>query len=279
VNLRKLLKEPLVHFFAVGLLLFVLYATVNDDSVRSAEEIVVGSGRLSGLASNFEKTWQRPPSEDELQNLIDAWVREETLYREGVALGFDLNDPVIRRRVAQKMSFVADGLVPDAPDDAELEAWLAANIIEYQIPTAYSFQQVYVDPQRHSDDLDVVLESIRASLEGGADGSVLGDSTLLPTAVTSSSSVELTRIFGTELIGALAEISVGDWQGPIRSGFGLHFVKIDGSIPARDPQLEEVRAAVERDFLSEKSREINEAFYLALRERYTIRIESSVPNE
>jgi hypothetical protein len=253
----------------------VLYGLVNDDSGRSAEEIVISQARLAGLSANFEKTWQRPPTEGERQSLIDAWVREEILYREGIAIGFDLGDPVIRRRVAQKMSFVADGMVPLAPDDAELEAWLAANVSDYQIAAVYTLQQVYIDPQRHTDDFDAFVNSVKESLDDGADAKSLGDSTLLPAQISSSSSVELTRIFGTEFVNALAELSVGGWQAPIRSGYGLHFVKIDVYVPAREPQLEEVRSAVERDVLSDKSEKIGEAFYTALRERYTVRIESS----
>ena len=124
MKIRTLLSEPLTHFFVLGLLLFALYATVSDESGQSAEEIVVDRARIGSLVSSFKKTWQRPPTADELQGLVDAWVREEILYREGVAIGFDRDDPVVRRRVAQKMSFVADGMVPEAPDDAELEVWL-----------------------------------------------------------------------------------------------------------------------------------------------------------
>jgi hypothetical protein len=279
MTVKKYLHEPLAHFFVIGLLLFVLYGLVNDDSGRSAEEIVISQARLTGLSANFEKTWQRPPTEDERQSLIDAWVREEILYREGIAIGFDLDDPVIRRRVAQKMTFVADGMVPDSPGDAELEVWLAANVSDYQIPAVYTLLQVYIDPQRHTGDFDDFANSIKINLEDGADAKSLGDSTLLPAELRSSSSVELARVFGTEFVSALAELSVGDWQGPIRSGYGLHFVKIDEYVPAREPQLEEVRSAVTRDVLSDQSQKIGEAFYTALRERYTVRIEPPEQNE
>ena len=274
MTIKNFLREPLVHFLVLGLLLFVLFAVVNDDSGRSAEEIVVDQVRMSSLIANFEKTWQRSPTAEEEQSLIDAWVREEVLYREGVAIGFDLGDPVIRRRVAQKMSFVADGVVPDSPEEAELETWLAANVDDYMVPAFFTLQQVYIDSQRHADDLDAFVNSIRTSLDAGADARSLGDSTLLPTELMSSSSVELTRVFGTEFTVALTATTVGDWQGPIRSGYGLHFVKIDKRIATREPQLEEVRAAVERDFRSDQSQKINEAFYAALLERYTVRVES-----
>ena len=279
LKIKKILSEPLLHFFVLGLLLFGLFAVVNDESSRSAEEIVISQARMSGLVANFEKTWQRPPTAEESQALIDAWVREEILYREGVAIGFDLDDPVIRRRVAQKMSFVADGMVPNSPDDAELEAWLAANVSDYEIPAIYTLRQVYIDPQRHADDLDAFLDSIRATLSEDTDAKLLGDSTLLPAEIMSSSTLELARVFGADFVSALTALTSGDWQGPVRSGYGLHFVRIDEHIAAREPELDEVRAALVRDVLSDKSQKIGEAFYTALRERYTIRIETIEQND
>lgn len=279
MSIKKLLSEPLAHFFVLGLLLFFLYAVVNDDSNRTTEEIVIDPVRVSGLVANFEKTWQRAPSAQEQQSLIDTWVREEILYREGVAIGFDLDDPVIRRRVAQKMSFVADGMVPETPQDAALESWLAASIEDYMVPAVFTLRQIYIDPQRHAEDLDIFLSNIRSSLDAGAETDSLGDSTLLPAEMRSSSSVELARVFGTDFVASLTEVSVGEWQGPVRSGYGLHFVNIEEHTAAREPQLEEVRAAVVRDFLSDQSQKIEEAFYTALRERYTVRIEAETQYE
>ncbi len=271
---KRLLSEPLLHFAILGLALFVFYGFLNSDSDYAADEIVIDLQRQSVLKAEFKKVWQRSPTDEEFKNLIDSWIREEILYREGVALGFDRNDPVIRRRVAQKMSFVADGMVPEAPDDSALEAWLQANIDDYQIPTEYSLRQVYIDPQRHTDDLDAALRKMLALLSSNDASKANGDLTSLPDKFESASSVEIGRVFGTAFVSGLEQISVGSWQGPIRSGYGLHFVNISEYIPARDPQLEEVRSALERDLLNDQSKKIDEAFYAALREPYSIRIES-----
>jgi hypothetical protein len=270
---KRLLGEPLLHFAVLGLALFVLYGFLNNDSDYVADEIVIDQQRQSMLTAEFQKVWQRPPTDEEYQSLIDARIREEVLYREGLALGYDRNDPVIRRRVAQKMSFVADGMAPENPDDSELEAWLQANIDDYQIPAEYTLQQVYIDPQRHRDDLDAVLGSMHARLSGGDASETEGDFTSLPGEITSESSLNIVRVFGTEFVSALADLAIGNWQGPIKSGYGLHFVMISEYIPARDPQLEEVRSALQRDLSNDQSKKINQAFYAALRERYTIRIE------
>lgn len=272
---NKLLREPLLHFFALGLLLFVLYSSVSDQSGRAADEIVVDEARVAGLVAAFEATWRRKPSDEELTGAIDAYVREEILYREGVAAGFDLNDPIIRRRVAQKMSFIADGMVPETPDEAAMQEWLRDNSDDYQIPARFTFRQVYIDPQRHLEDLQAVLQDTRADLDSGTDPKSLGDSTLLLSELALVSSVEVARNFGSEFAAALEQTETGSWQGPVRSGYGVHFVYIEEYVPAREGTLDEVRDAVERDLLSEQSRQINEAFYDALRERYVIRIETA----
>ena len=271
---NKLLREPLLHFFALGLLLFVLYAAVSGTSGPDEDEIVVDAGRIAGLRSAFEATWRRPPTDAEMESAIEAFVREEILYREGVAAGFDRNDPVIRRRVAQKMSFVADGMVPEVPDEAALNEWLQDNIEDYEIPARLAFRQVYIDPQRHPNDLETVLEQTLADLVAGADPGSLGDSTLLIGEFSSVSSVDVARNFGGEFTAALEQTETGSWQGPVRSGYGLHFVFISEYIPAREPTLDDVRAAVERDLLNAQSQQINDAFYEALRERYNVTIET-----
>ena len=275
----KLLREPLLHFFVLGLLLFLLYGLVSDESAIEPDEIVLDQGRLAALEAGFEKTWRRSPTDDELQSLIDAWVREEVLYREGLSIGFDQNDPVIRRRVAQKMTFVADGMVPESPTEQELEAWLSDNIASYEIPASYSLRQVYIDPQRHPDDLEAVLARTKTALQNGDDPALHGDSSLLLSAVESASSLDVARIFGSEFVEGLAGVTVGEWSGPVQSGYGLHLVLVSDYVAARDPVLEEVRAAVERDVLSEKAKQINDAFYASLRQNYTVRIETPESND
>lgn len=278
MSIQKILHEPLFHFFILGALLFALFAAVQQNDASAPGEIVISNSRVANLAATFSKTWQRAPTEAEMQGLIDAWIREEVLYREGLAIGFDRDDPIIRRRIAQKMSFVADGMVPDMPGDEELKQWLLNNSEQYKIPPAYTFSQVYFDPQRHADDLDRVLQDARLILESNdLDGSAsraVGDATLLPGYLKFAPATEITRTYGSEFADALSGLEPGSWHGPISSGYGLHFVRIEEKLPGGMPALEDVRAALERDVLSARSQEINDAFYRSLRERYEIRRET-----
>ena len=277
MTINKIWREPLIHFFFLGAILFVAYGWLNRNSGVATDEIVIDRARMDGIAMTFEKTWQRPPTEKEVQGLIESWVREEILYREGILIGFDRDDPVIRRRVAQKMSFVADGLTPDVPDENELQAWLDSHVDDYRIPPSYAFRQVYFDPQRHGDQLEAVLTNARAQLDKPASSELPGDTTMLPTDIRMASAPAISRIFGSDFANSLADLATGSWQGPIESEYGLHFVEIQERIDGRDPTLSEVRAAVERDLLREKSQEIGEQFYAALRQRYVVRIDAPTP--
>ena len=270
-GINRLVTEPLLHFFLIGAGLFVLFAWQNDDGFRAPDEIVVDAQRIESLKAGFERTWQRQPTEKELQGIIDAWVREEVLFREGMALSLDQDDPVIRQRIAVKMRFMADSMVDDEFSDAEVEAYFNDNLERYRLETRYSLRQVYFDPDRHGTDLDRVLAAALESLRQNSDAPV-GDGTLLPVSLDDVPSRGLARIFGQRFPDELESLPVGDWVGPVRSGYGMHLVLLDERVAARDPLLEEVRAAVETDLLSNRSSQAEDVLYEALLERYTVRV-------
>lgn len=278
MTLKKLFAEPLLHFFLIGALLFVIYGWLNTEEAGGQEEIVITAPMLDQMEETFLRTWQRPPTAQELEALIDGRVREEILYRQGMAIGFDQDDPVIRRRVAQKMTFVADGIVPEKPTDEALAAWLEANAEQYGLPPRFTFEQVYINPGKHTANLDAHLAEVFAALSDGTDPDAvdttesIGDSIMLPGEVASAAPRDIERTFGLEFAAAVAQLEVGSWQGPVVSGYGLHFVRLQEVVPGRLAQLDDVRAEVERDFLDDQASQISESFVDALRERYTVRI-------
>jgi len=272
--LRRLLREPLLHFFAIGALLFALYGSLGRGQ-DAPEEIVVDRARLESLAAGFARVWQRPPTPEERRALVETWVREEILYREGVALGMDRDDPVVRRRIAQKMDFLADGQAPAAPSEVELQAWLEAHSDDYRVEPTYTLRQLYFDPGRRGAGLAADLAAARAALESGA--TAAGDTSLLPDALDAAPASEVARVFGTDFAAALDALPVGAWQGPVRSGYGQHLVALGARTPGRAQTLAEARPALERDWLRARTEAANAAFYAALRQRYTVRIEDGAP--
>lgn len=272
---RRLLREPLLHFFILGAVLFVAYGWLQGGWLKTPDEIVVSRGQLQSLQAQFQRLQQRAPTPHELQGLVDAWVREEIFYREGVALALDRDDAVVRRRIAQKVEFAADTLPSVAPTDAELQAWLDAHAANYRIEARYSLRQVFFDPARRGDRLQADVAAARRALASGK--ALAGDSTMLPAALQGAGAAEVVRAFGTDFEAALSTLAVGAWWGPVRSGFGWHLVKLTLREEPRPAALEEVRAAVERDWLQARTRANNEAFYQRLRSKYTVRLDDAGP--
>ncbi len=269
--MKRLLKEPLLHFLLLGALLFVAYGVLNRRDESRAGQIVVTQGKLENLQVSFSRVWQRPPTSQELQGLVETWVREEVLYREGLAMGLDRDDPLVRRRIAQKMDFIAAGQGVTAPTEAELQAWLDAHPDDYRVEPKYSLRQIYFNPSRHGGRLEAHLAAALAALGRGA--AVEGDSTLLPATLDDATESEVARTFGGGFAQALASQPVGGWRGPLRSEYGMHLVHLRARDAGRVPALAEVRPAVERDLLAARARDANEAFYRKLRARYTVRVE------
>jgi len=251
MSLRRLLHEPLLHFFVLGGLLFAAWSWIGGETSNGT--IVVDRARVDALSSQFDRVWQRPPTSTELQGLVDAWVREEVLYREGVAAGMARDDDIVRRRVVQKMLFLAEASQTRAPTEAELEAWWRAHPDDYRVPPSYTLQQVFADPVQ--------------------------DASLLPARLVDASSVEVARTFGRAFSDAIAGLPTRKWSPPIRSGFGMHRVYIEARTAGGVAPLSEVRAAVERDFLAARNRQARDDAYESARRRYKVRMEATVGTE
>ena len=262
----------------LGGLLFVLYGWIGGaDGDADGGDIVVTEGRIRNLTDTFTRTWQRPPTGEELSGLVEDYIREEVLYREGVALGLDRDDTIIRRRLRQKLEFVSEDAVNAVePSDAELGKFLAANADRYGVDARLSFSQVFLDPSRRGDRLDEeaagLLDALRTR-RADLDLAALGDSRLLDTRYVQVTEEDLARLFGPEFASALRNLPVGEWEGPLSSGYGAHLVRIVERTPGRAVELSEVREAVARDWSARRRQELLDAQYEALLSRYQIRIQ------
>lgn len=274
--MRRFLGEPLLHFFLLGAALFVAYG-LSSGTGSAPDEIVVSAGRVEHLAATYARTWQRQPTESELEGLIDDWVHEEIAYREAVALGLDQDDTVIRRRLRQKLEFMSEDVAAlTEPTDAELSAFLRAHPEMFRLETRYTFRQVHLDPELHGESLarDAALMLAELNAAGAqADISAMGDSRLLEQAYQSLSPRELAMQFGEAFAAQLAGIAPGKWQGPIESGYGLHLVLVSERTDGGAPELDAVRDDVRREWANAQRLENNRKVYEDLRKRYTVTIE------
>lgn len=272
----KWYREPLVHFLAIGALLFGIYLWLNDPYATSnSMRIEVSANDVELLHARWIKQWQRPPTERELEGLIEAHIREEVLYREALALGLDSDDTIVRRRMAQKMEFlVADVAVPTEPDEAELRAYFETKQEHYREPVTLSFTHVYFNPDQRGPstqtDAEAELDRLQAAKQPPRRTRDLGDRFMLADEYVEKSAPDIARDFGKAFAQRLVELEPGTWQGPVASGYGLHLVYISDRTESRLPDFAVVRERVKNDFLIDKRREVNDLAYQRLRERYDI---------
>jgi hypothetical protein len=275
--IARLLREPLLQFFALGAMLFALYGFVGKRSADAPEKIVVSASRVANLGDGFARTWRRPPSEQELQGLIEDYVRDEVFYREGRAAGLDRDDVVIRRRVRQKMEFLAEDMSVPEPSDEQLAAYLASNPERFRAEDQITFHQVFLSATRRADTIESdskQVASVLARAEGTVDATALGDPFLLGEEFRGVSPSKVTSIFGESIAKRIFAMEKGQWHGPISSGFGHHFVFISERVSGALPPINAVRTEVRREWANEKRREAERELYASLRERYEIAVES-----
>ncbi|HME72395.1 MAG TPA: peptidylprolyl isomerase [Myxococcota bacterium] len=279
--MKRILKEPLLHFLLLGVVIFAAYGVVSKHTSSDPGKIVITQGQVESLVMSFTGTRQRPPTGEELEGLIRDRVREEVYYREALALGLDKDDLIIRRRLRQKMEFITDDAVDQAqPTDDELTAYLKAHPDTFRVAPQFTFSQVYLNPEQHGANLARDAAHLLAQLNqagGSADVSALGDSLMLDHKFAALPRNEVAKLFGENFAAKLDELAPGQWQGPIESGYGVHLVFVSERTEGRVPALAKVRDAVSREWANTQRMEANEKLYEAMLKRYLVTIERPQP--
>lgn len=275
--LKRLLREPLVHFLILGAAVFALFKVAATPGAAPEARIVVTSGKIEQLATAFVRTWQRPPTVEELNGLIEDNVRDEVLYREALAMGLDKDDTVIRRRLRQKYEFLSeDAALAKPPSDQDLQAWLDRHPEKFRVDPKIALRQIYFSVSGRgaaaAKDAETALARLNAAGKK-SDASELGDATMLPHELALSSVGEIARVYGDNFAQAVAGMEPGRWSGPVKSGYGLHLVYVIERTQGRLRPLAEVRDEVQREWLTERRKSEADAKYRALRGKYAVVVE------
>jgi hypothetical protein len=250
--LRCLIREPLVHFLVIGVLVFAIYRGGETPAdAPGAAVITVTQPQVARLAEQFEAAWRRAPTEPEITALVEDWAREEVYYREALALGLDRDDAVIRRRLRQKMEFLSEGAAASAvPDEAALAAHHAVHPERFAEPPRITFRQV--------------------ALAGGADPLAVSRGGLLPEVMEAAGPAAVDGAFGPGFFARLAVLPQGGWEGPVASAYGAHLVEVVEFEPSHARPFEAVRVSVEQDWHRANAEAVRDAQYEALRQRYRV---------
>jgi peptidyl-prolyl cis-trans isomerase C len=274
----RLLREPLIHFLALGALLFAVYRFTGGGTggaVEPSRQIQLSLEDLSQLELGFESQWLRPPTPEELESLIENRIHEEVLYREALALGLDRDDTIVRRRMAQKLGFLAEDVASaHEPSSEELRTWYAANTAQFALPARVSFRHLYFSPDKRGSraraDAVAALAQVSGEPQDAKRAAALGDPFMFQDYYGDRAPEQLAKEFGPKFAQAIAALAPGAWQGPIESGYGWHLVFVDTRVPGRVPEFEEVEPDVKIAWLAAAKERARAQAYAAMRAKYTV---------
>jgi peptidyl-prolyl cis-trans isomerase C len=255
---RRALREPLVHFLLIGLTLFVLYNYLNrGQSTDVNHQIVISLDDIRQLDISFVSQWHRQPTPEEFRGLVEGFIRQEILYREGLAMGLDKDDTIVKRRMAQKMEFLAEDVAAShEPTTLELKAWYAKNQLKFTLADRATFRHLFFGfdqrgPKAQSD-AQAALVKLAAAPEDSPLGKSTADPFMFQDYYGDRAPDQLAKEFGPTFALGLYKLKPGSWQGPIESGYGWHLVWIESITPGRTPAFEEVEPDVKTAWLADQ---------------------------
>jgi len=275
--MKRLLREPLVHFLLIGAVLFGLYSftPAGRPANASSKEIRLTLEELGQLALVFRSQWRREPTPEEFGRLVENKVQTEILYREALAMGLDKDDEMVRRRMAQKMQFLAEDVAAARePTSAELKSWFERRSAAFAQPPRLSFRHLYFSPDRRGararEDAAQALAKIAGQPVDAKIAGALADPFMAQDYYRDRAPDYLGKEFGPRFALAVAKLAPGSWQGPIESGFGWHLVFVDTVIPGRVPAFEEIEPEVKTAWLNEQKALAWQKAYEDMRAKYTV---------
>lgn len=275
--LKRWLREPLVNFLLLGLALFAVYSYMQRGrgGVESSRQIVLSLDELQQMDAYFESQWHRQPTPAEFQAMVEDKVREEILYREALAMGLDKDDTIVKRRMAQKMQFLAEDVAAaHEPSTAELKAWFEKNSDKFALPSRYSFRHLYFSPDKRGknaqQDATKALAKISGQPEDSALAASLADPFMFQDYYGDVTPEAVAKEFGPQFAVAIEKLKPGSWQGPVESGYGWHLVFVGTVIPGRIPAFEEMEADVKTAWLAEQKKQAWQNAYTEMRSKYIV---------
>ena len=269
LSVRYVLKVIALGTLLAGMVWAVQGPPGSDGS---RPEIIITEAEVAHQLARWERLWRRPPTNEELRQAIDSYVRNEILYREALARNMDREDPRVRIALIQKMQMLAAGQA-DARGvtEKEISAFFSLRKEKYRIPARVSLLQVFFgDGENSRARAEKLLSQFQEQEPSEAILREAGDSTMLETVQEAVTALDLEKLFGTEFTAEVLALPAGKWSGPVRSGYGLHVVKIFDRTPGRIPELAEVRDKVKSDLQYEARRASQEQGYQEIAGKYRV---------
>lgn len=275
------LKRPTIHVALLGMIVAAAFLIANGPPTGDqTHRVVVTGADVLQLKASFVRTWQREPTAKELQGALEQHIRQEVLYREALARGYDRDDLVVRRAMQQKMEFLASSqAMAQPPTEEEIAAFFSLRQERYRLPAVVDFAQVYVSPDRRGaeaeGDAKEFLRRLRIEDPVPNDVTSWGDPIMLKTFLTDQTEQDVSAGFGAEFASAVVAMEVGRWEGPIVSGYGLHLVKVVRREDSRIPVWSEVSRRIVSDMEFEARNSARDQLYQEIAQTYEVMLNGS----
>jgi hypothetical protein len=269
--MKKFIKEPLVHFVLLGIAIFIFYALI-DNKEESQNTVVFDTYDLENIMASWEMQWKRPPSQQELSNLISQNIKQEIFYQEALMMNLDHNDEIIKRRLAQKMEFLSNDLATmQSPTEKELQEYYESHKEKYKTPYMYSLYQIPFSPDNRSNpkqDAELILKKHGTSSIKEMEGR--GDRLPFSYFMNDLTANQLALKLGNSFPEALENQDLNQWTGPIPSGFGYHLVYIEKKSNPSFKNINAIKSDVINDFNYDRQQEFDIMIYNELKKKYLI---------
>jgi parvulin-like peptidyl-prolyl isomerase len=277
--ISRVLREPLVHFIAAGAILFGAYVWLNPaEEPSTLPKVHISEGDVQSLQEIWRLQWQREPTAEELNGAVMQLLNERLLAAEAREMRLDENDIIVRRRLSQKLNFIIEGTAHVAEaSERDLQDFYASHAAQFRNEVRISFTQVYFSPARRADveaDARAGLAKLVAQGMSEPDGT-MGDSFLLGSDFDQTEQV-VSNAFGQDFAHVVFALVPGTWNGPIRSGYGVHLVHISALQPSQLRPFAQVRSQVLEAWRGQQEKAIKEAYLARLRKKYDVVIEGQV---
>ncbi len=279
--MRKLTREPLVHFALASIAIFAVHFLWTAERDNAANTITITQTDVERLVALYTSEAGTVPTAQDLEAMIADQVRDEALAREARRLGLHIGDTVVDRRLAQKMTFLVSDLTEmEPPTEEDLQNWYTEHAQKFETPARATFDHVFFSSDRHGDRTDEMAKEQLTSLNGQSPNwQQAGDPFMLSRSYGDLPLREVARLFGQEFAQSLSSLDAGTaWQGPVKSAFGFHLVRVRKMDASNLPPLEQVRRAVEADWLDTKRREQNADAIAEIVNRYNVVVEDQSGN-
>ncbi len=257
------MKYRISTFFTIGLLIYLI--DIGFNSSNNTKDIYISDEEITSLISAWESQVGRKPTSDEVTRIVNNLIEEEVLYREALALGLDREDRIIKRRLAQKITFLKQESLPDRPTNKELVDFHEANKEDYYVHPSYSFTHLYF-----SNDNSPRLRAENAYKKILNNIDVESDLFFWGKNFTNKDLNEIERNFGNNFSTNFNNLSLDMWHGPFKSSFGHHIIMVKGYKPGFYKELVNTLDQVEIDLIAKRKEEAVDDFINKVKLEYRV---------